>query len=113
MNSPNECKDAGRCWKANFRRACNGRKITRSISPGTNRQAKCRCRCYPHVNCTDWQRTVQGSSAMERRAMRPQVSWKTGGENMSCPICGNLQRDYENKLGEYLAARDRKSTRLN
>lgn len=37
--------------------------------------------------------------------MRPQVSWKTGGENMSCPICGNLQRDYENKLGEYLAAR--------
>jgi len=24
---------------------------------------------------------------------------------MSCPICGDLQRDYENKLGEYIAAR--------
>jgi hypothetical protein len=24
---------------------------------------------------------------------------------MSCPICGTLQRDYENKLGEYIAAR--------
>jgi hypothetical protein len=23
----------------------------------------------------------------------------------SCPICGVLQRDYENKLGEYIAAR--------
>ena len=24
---------------------------------------------------------------------------------MSCPICGTLQRDYESKLGEYIAAR--------
>ncbi len=24
---------------------------------------------------------------------------------MSCPICGDLQRDYENKLSEYIAAR--------
>lgn len=24
---------------------------------------------------------------------------------MNCPICGDLKRDYENKLGEYVAAR--------
>lgn len=24
---------------------------------------------------------------------------------MNCPVCGDLQRDFENKLGEYIAAR--------
>jgi hypothetical protein len=45
------------------------------------------------------------SSAIGAALARPQPYRRPEEIEMSCPICGTLQRDYENKLGEYIAAR--------